>query len=224
MGVKKAIDLQRYDRKSLRMLFNVNVEKTSMELDGVSCYALSEGAEPKQTIASTRSFGERITELQGLREAMTTYASRACVKLRSEGQLSSCLQVFIQTSRFDEKPYSRTAICALVTPSNDTREFVAAALEGLSKIYMPGYRYAKAGIILSQFVSGEGYQPDLFAPERRRNSDTLMKVMDGINARYGRGSIRIATEPPIAQWAMKRDYLSDSFVTDWHQLKRVKMT
>ncbi|KPB13559.1 translesion error-prone DNA polymerase V subunit UmuC [Pseudomonas sp. ST1] len=224
MGVKKAIDLQRYDRKSLRKLFNVNVEKTSMELEGVSCYALSEGAEPKQTIASTRSFGERITELQGLREAVTTYASRACAKLRSEGQLSSCLQVFIQTSRFDEKPYSRAAICALVTPSNDTREFVAAALEGLSKIYMPGYRYAKAGIILSQFVSGEGYQPDLFAPERRRNSETLMKIMDGINARYGRGSIRIATEPPIAQWAMKRDYLSDSFVTDWHQLKRVKMT
>lgn len=224
MGVKKAIDLQRYDRKSLRKLFNVNVEKTSMELDGVSCYALSEGAEPKQTIASTRSFGERITELQELREAVTTYASRASVKLRSEGQLSSCLQVFIQTSRFDEKPYSRTAICALVTPSNDTREFVAAALEGLSKIYMPGYRYAKAGIILSQFVSGEGYQPDLFAPERRRNSETLMKVMDGINARYGRGSIRIATEPPIAQWSMKRDYLSDSFVTDWRQLKRVKMT
>lgn len=94
MGVKKAIDLQRYDRKSLRKLFNVNVEKTSMELKGVYCYALSEGAEPKQTIASTRSFGERITELQGLREAVTTYTSRVCAKLRSEAQLSSCLQVF----------------------------------------------------------------------------------------------------------------------------------
>ncbi|WP_122323267.1 DUF4113 domain-containing protein [Pseudomonas amygdali] len=36
--------------------------------------------------------------------------------------------------------------------------------------------------------------------------------------------MRIATEPPIAHWAMKRDYLSDSFCTDWAQLKRVKMT
>lgn len=129
---------------------------------------------------------------------------------------------FIQTNRFDEKPYSRAAICALVTPSNDTSEFVAAALEGLSKIYVPGYRYAKAGIMLSQLVNGEGSQPDMFAPEPRRNSEVLMKVVDGINARYGRGSIRIATEPPIAQWSMKRDYLSDSFCTDWAQLKRVK--
>lgn len=222
MGVKKAIDLARYDKKSLRKLFNVNVEKTSMELQGVSCYALSEGAEPKQTIASTRSFGERITTLQGLREAVATYASRATAKLRSEGQLASCVQVFIQTSRFDDKPYSRAVICGLVTPSNDTREFVALALEGLNKIYVPGYRYAKAGIVLSQFVSGEGYQPDMFAPEPRRNSETLMKVVDGINVRYGRGSIRLGAEPPIPQWGMKRDYLSDSFVTDWTALKRVK--
>lgn len=222
MGVKKAIDLARYDKKSLRKLFNVNVEKTSMELQGVSCYALSEGAEPKQTIASTRSFGERITTLQGLREAVATYASRATAKLRSEGQLASCVQVFIQTSRFDDKPYSRAVICGLVTPSNDTREFVALALEGLNKIYVPGYRYAKAGIVLSQFVSGEGYQPDMFAPEPRRNSENLMKVVDGINVRYGRGSIRLGAEPPIPQWGMKRDYLSDSFVTDWTALKRVK--
>ncbi|WP_057445962.1 Y-family DNA polymerase [Pseudomonas syringae] len=224
MGIKKAIDLQRYDRKSLRKLFNVNVEKTSMELAGVSCYSLSDGPEPKQTIASTRSFGERVTTLQGLREAVATYASRACAKLRSEGQLSSCLQVFIQTSRFDDKPYSRAAICGLVTPSNDTRLFVAAALEGLQKIYVDGYRYAKAGIVLSQFCSGEGYQPDMFAPEPRRNSDVLMTVVDGINARYGRGSIRLAVEPPIPQWGMKRDFLSDSYCTDWAQLKRVKMT
>lgn len=112
-------------------------------------------------------------------------------------------------------------ICGLPVPSNDTREFVAVALEGLQKIYVPGYLYAKAGIVLSQFVSGDGYQPDLFAPEPRRNSETLMKVLDGINARYGRGSIRLAVEPPIPQWGMKRDYLSDSFVTDWNQLKRV---
>ena len=222
MGVKKAIDLARYDKKSLRKLFNVNVEKTSMELQGVSCYALSEGAEPKQTIASTRSFGERVTTLQGLRQAVATYASRATAKLRSEGQLASCVQVFIQTSRFDDRPYSRAVICGLVTPSNDTREFVALALEGLNKIYVPGYRYAKAGIVLSQFVSGEGYQPDMFAPEPRRNSETLMKVVDGINVRYGRGSIRLGAEPPIPQWGMKRDYLSDSFVTDWTALKRVK--
>ena len=112
----------------------------------------------------------------------------------------------------------------MVAPSNDTREFVALALEGLNKIYVPGYRYAKAGIVLSQFVTGEGYQPDMFAPVPRRNSEVLMKVVDGINARYGRGSIRLAIEPPIAHWAMKRDYLSDSFCTDWSQLKRVKMS
>ena len=222
MGIKKAIQLRDYDKKSLRKMFNVNVEKTASELGGVSCYRLEENSESKQSIASTRSFGTRITELQGLREAVTTYASRAAVKLRSERQLCSCLQVFIQTSRFDDKPYSRSAICALTTPTNDTREFVAVALEGLDRIFLKGYRYAKAGIILTQFCDGKSYQPDLFAPAPRKNSEELMNIMDSINLRWGRGTMRLATEPPIASWGMKRDYLSDSFLTDWNQLRSVK--
>lgn len=222
MGIKKAIQLRDYDKKSLRKMFNVNVEKTATELGGVPCYRLEENAEPKQSIASTRSFGTRVTELSGLREAVATYASRACAKLRSERQLCSCLQVFIQTSRFDDNPYSRSAICSLTSPSNDTREFVAAALEGLDRIFVQGYRYSKAGIVLSQFCDGKSYQPDLFAPAPRQNSEKLMSIMDTINQRWGRGTMRLAIEPPVAAWGMKRDYLSDSYLTDWKQLKAVK--
>ncbi|WP_223508834.1 MULTISPECIES: Y-family DNA polymerase [unclassified Pseudomonas] len=222
MGISTALDLQQFDHKTLRRSFNVNVEKTALELAGVSCFRFEESVGPKQTIASTRSFGERVTTLEGLREAVATYVSRACVKLRSEGQLASCLQVFVQTSRFDDHPYSRTAICGLEVPSADTRDFVAAALAGLQRIYVPGYRYAKAGIVLSQFCSPNSYQSDLFAPTPRRNADALMGVIDQVNARYGRGSLRLALEPPVAQWAMKRDYLSASFTTDFNQLKSVK--
>lgn len=157
MGIETALDLQRYDQKTLRRMFNVNVEKTALELAGVACFGFEESVEPKQTIASTRTFGERVTTLGGLREAVATYATRACVKLRAEGQRASCLQVFIQTSRFDEQPYSRTAICSLEVPSADTRDFVAAALAGLQRIFVPGYRYAKAGIVLSQFSSPSTY-------------------------------------------------------------------
>ncbi|WP_256580188.1 MULTISPECIES: DUF4113 domain-containing protein [unclassified Pseudomonas] len=49
-----------------------------------------------------------------------------------------------------------------------------------------------------------------------------MGVIDQVNARYGRGSLRLALEPPVAHWAMKRDYLSASFTTDFNQLKSVK--
>jgi DNA polymerase V len=222
MNITKAMHLAQYDKKTLRKAFNVNVEKTAMELQGVSCYGISDGPEPKQTIASTRSFGERVASIEGLRQAVATYAARACVKLRSEKQLASCLQVFIQTSRFDDKPYFKSAICGLEVPSNDTRDFVAIALEALQRLYLPGYRYAKAGIILSQFSNADNYQPDLFAREPRKNAAELMSCIDTINARWGRGSIRLAAEPPVAAWSMKRDFLSDSFVTDFNQLLKVK--
>ncbi|HEQ0067074.1 TPA: Y-family DNA polymerase [Pseudomonas aeruginosa] len=222
MKIITAWDLSQYDKKTLRKHFNVNIEKTAIELTGVSCYGLQEHAEPKQTIASTRSFNGRVENIDGLREAVATYAARACVKLRSGKQLASCIQVFIQTSRFDDKPYSKAIIVGLESPSDDSREFVQAALAGLEKIFLAGYRYAKAGVILSQFSEAKNAQHDLFAPEPRRNAPELMKVLDTVNLRWGRGTIRIAREKKQTTWQMKMDFKSQNYLTSWNELKLIK--
>lgn len=108
MGIKKAIDLARDDRKSLRKVFNGNVEKTSMELEGVNCYSLEDSPEPKQTIAGTRPFGERVTYLQGLHETVATYASR---RAPSSGRKGSSLPVCRSLSR---PPASMTSLTAVL--------------------------------------------------------------------------------------------------------------
>ena len=221
MGIEKAYDLAQFDKKTLRKYFNVNIEKTAIELQGVPCYGLTEHPEPKQTIASTRSFNGRVETLAALREAVATYTSRACVKLRTEGQLASCIQVFVQTSRFDDRPYSKGVICGLERPSDDTRDFVHAAMAGLERIFLPGYRYAKAGVVLSQFSEAKHSQHDLFAPEPRRNAPELMAVIDAANLRWGRGTLRITREKRQMGWAMKMDYLSPNYLTNWNELRTI---
>lgn len=223
MGVTKAIDLARYDKKSLRQMFNVNIERTARELEGTVCFGLEESPEPKQNIASTRMFGKRVYELLELRQAVASYAAKAAVKLRKEGQLTSCLQVFIQTSRFDDNPYSKATIIGLETPTDDTRELIAAAQAGLTRIFRSNTPYAKAGIMLSQFVPKSGYIPDLFAKPERRNNDRLMALMDSVNKLQGSGTLRFAIEPESSSWGMKRDFLSPAYTTKWNDLLKIRV-
>lgn len=50
----------------------------------------------------------------------------------------------------------------------------------------------------------------------------ICSVIDEVNARYGRGSHRLALEPPVVQWTMKRAYLSAGLTNDFNQLKSVR--
>ncbi|WP_341305479.1 translesion error-prone DNA polymerase V subunit UmuC [Pseudomonas sp. TMP25] len=223
MGVTTALQLADYDKKTLRRLFNVNVERTIRELGGELCFALEDGPEPKQMIACTRSFGERKFTLQELQEAVAGYATRAGEKLRVQRQLCQALQVFVRSSPFDQRsqPYSRGICVPLACPSSDTRDLVAAALCGLEAIYKPGPAYAKAGVVLMNFVDPERYTPDLFAPPPRPGSERLMAVMDAINAKQGRGTIRPARLAVNQGFSMKREQLSPRFTTSWDELLRV---
>lgn len=222
MGIKQAVQLADYDRKTLRRMFNVNVERTARELAGEMCFGLDDTPEPKKMIACTRSFGERICTLSGLEESVATYAGRAAEKLRAQRQFCQHLQVFIRTSAFAAgQSYSRSATVPLNPPTADTRDLTMAALAGLRSIYIEGPEYAKAGVILMDFVEAGQHTPDLFAPAPRPNSDRLMGVMDAINRSQGRGTIRLARTAAPAQWAMKREHLSPRFTTSWAELCKV---
>ena len=121
-GVHSVAELIKLDPAMVRRRWSVTVERTVRELQGTPCIALEEVAPDKQEIATTRSFGHPITELNDLREAVTEFATRAAQKLRS--QSSTCAQVlcFIRTSPFrPDKQYGRSVIVPLMRPSADTR-------------------------------------------------------------------------------------------------------
>ena len=98
------------------------------------------------------------------------------------------------------------------------------ALEGLAGIYRHGPAYAKAGVILMDFVQPGRYTPDLFAPAPapRPGSDRLMAVMDAINSKQGRGTIRPARLAADQGFSMKRERLSPKFTTAWGELLQVR--
>ncbi|EBF4233320.1 translesion error-prone DNA polymerase V subunit UmuC [Salmonella enterica] len=220
MGIRNALQLAHANPAFIRKNFNVVLERTVRELNGESCISLEEAPPPKQQIVCSRSFGKRITTYPAMRQAICQYAERAAEKLRGERQYCRHIAVFVKTSPFavNEPYYGNLASEKLQTPTQDTRDIIAAAVRALDRIWVNGHRYAKAGCMLNDFTPTGISQLNLFdTTQPRSNSDKLMKVLDGIN-HSGIGKVWFAGRGIAPEWQMKRDLLSPAYTTRWKEL------
>lgn len=225
MGIDTVLKLADTDIRFIRKHFNVVLERTVRELRGESCLGLEEFAPVKQEIVCSRSFGGRITEYHEMRQAICTYASRAAEKLRGEHQYCRFISAFVKTSPFalNEPYYGNSASVKLLTPTQDSRDIIAAATKCLDAIWKDGHRYQKAGVMLGDFYSQGVAQLNLFddnAP--RQNSEKLMEVLDHLNAKDGRGTLYFAGQGIQTAWQMKREMLSPRYTTRYSDLLKVK--
>ncbi len=224
LGITTALDLANASPRAIRDQFSVVLERTVRELNGESCIELEEIPPTKKQIVCSRSFGVKVTHFELVREAVCEYATRATEKLRKEQQQAKVLTVFIRTSPFkdNEPQYSNSASGELLIPSCDTRDFIELANHLLKRIWKDGFRYAKAGVMLSDFYDPGMYQPGLFDDvSTRSNSQQLMSVLDTIN-QSGAGKVFFAGQGTKKDWSMKREHLSPAYTTRWDQLPRVK--
>ncbi|EHW3559467.1 Y-family DNA polymerase [Salmonella enterica] len=220
MGITTALQLARANPAFIRKNFNVVLERTVRELNGVSCISLEEAPSPKQQIICSRSFGERATTYEALRQAICQHAERAAEKLRGERQFCRHIAVFVKTSPFavNEAYYGNVASEKLLLPTRDTRDIISAAVKALDSIWLDGHRYAKAGVMLNDFTPSGVSQLNLFDEEQpRAQSDELMKVLDRIN-HSGKGKIWFAGRGIAPEWQMKRDMLSPAYTTRWSDI------
>jgi len=224
MGIKTAMDLARADAWTLRQKFSVVIEKTARELAGTSCLELAEADVPKQEICCSRMFGERLTEIAPIKEAVATYMHRAAEKLRAQNSLCKTIRVSIRTGMFNvqEARYANGALIELPYPTNDVRLMTKRATEAVDRVFRPGYKYSKAEVLLMDLRQPGEFTDDLFAHVQTQAASRIMSVLDGINGRWGRGTLRVASVPRDPGWAMRRDLMSQSFTTRIDQLWTVK--
>lgn len=87
LGVQNVLRLKRASPRRVRDEFGIMMMRTVQELNGIPCQELTEDVEPSQQVMSSRSFGQRASTLQGLREAITFHAATATARLREQGLL-----------------------------------------------------------------------------------------------------------------------------------------
>ena len=104
--------------------------------------------------------------------------------------------------------------------SGANKVIVEHAIQGLNNIFRDGYFYKKSGIILNDISNENVIQPDLFIqPDKQK--DKLSKVMDEINAKCGKDSIKLAGEGIRKEWNMSRHMLSKRYTSDWNELLKI---
>jgi DNA polymerase V len=220
-GIYTVQDLRQADPATLRNQFSVVMEKTIRELNGIVCIDLEEMVPPKKQIMSSRSFGMPVGDLVSLQESVTLYTSRAAEKLRRQQSYAGALHVFIRTSPHNPKEpyYGNGLTIPLPSATDDTMRLVRAALWGLRRIYKPGYRYQKAGVMLSELVLAQGRQGDLFTASGDHDKNgTLMSTIDEINRVMGRHTLKLAAEGCRQPWKMKQGNKSPAYTTRWDEL------
>lgn len=220
-GIRTVFDLRCADAKYLRRLFGVVMERICQELNGVSCLSLEEVTPNKQQIIASRSFGKPMTKLEDLGESIATHVTRASEKLRQQHSVTSAVCVYLLTNRFrrDEKQYNPSILVPLENPSDDLFVLTQRAMDGLKQIYRSGYRYKKAGIMLTLISDKETLQQSLFEDlELRGKSSQLMQTVDGINTRFGTGSVRTAATGVKQHWQMRSENRSKNYLTRWDEL------
>lgn len=221
LGITTVQQLKFASPSMIRAKFGVVLERTCLELNGVSCLDLEEVAPARKQIVSSKSFGQPVFAFDDLAEALASYATRACEKLRTQRSVCGALHVFIQTNPFrtKDRQYSNGVTVALPEPTNDTRTVCGLATRALKTIYEPGYRYKKCGIMLMDLTSQGHLQGQLFSCGREpEQSAAVMSAVDAINERFGRDTVQLAAAGTARNWAMRAGNRTPRYTTSWSDL------
>ena len=167
-------------------------------------------------------------DLNELRDAIRQHAQRGAEKLRHQGSLTRAVLVFLKSNRHrpDLPQYSPSTIVELPAPTNDSREILAAAQQALEHIYLRGYRFMKAGVMLLDLIDQPREQLSLLESEediaKRERSQQLMATLDAMNQKMGRGTVRLGVARPDAAWQLRCAHRSARYTTNWQELKQLR--
>lgn len=224
-GILNAQDLIEADSETMRARYGVTMARTQSELAGIPCADIEEQEPDRKQIVCSRSFGREVVELEDVTQAVSTFAMRACEKLRARSLQAGGVWVWLHTNPFkaDAKQYNPSKAIPLITPTTDTREILCVANSLVTGMYRKGYRFKKAGIGLLDLTHGDTHQGDLFAGIDPRSAK-LMELLDQTNRKFGRNTMGFAASGWKAkpQWAMRQENLSPAYTSSWNELVRVK--
>ena len=228
-GVSTPLELAEKKESWVRSHFTLPTIQTWKELNGIPCIDTTEIIR-KQSICTSRSFGNTITDKESLRASIANFSASSANKLRGLYSVASSVTVFVQSSRFCEDhsqygKYGNSLTTMLPIPTCDTQEITDAALQLLDSMYQTGVGYKKGGVILGHITDASAIQQNLFDKIKNRPQRfQLMHTIDQLNQRYGMKSVSLAVEGAGRQaWHAKSEHRSGNYLSDINEILTIKI-
>ncbi|MBO4451128.1 MAG: Y-family DNA polymerase [Bacteroidaceae bacterium] len=223
-GVATAYDFQAKSESWISQQFKLPSVHTWKELRGIPCKDLNELPE-KQSICTSRSFGEMITEWDKMAESVANFTASCARKLRTQHSVAGNLTVFILTNRFrqDLPQYMNSTSVQFITPTDSTLLLTNYAIIALRKIWRDGYHFKKSGVILTDISPNNSIQQHLFDTTDHIKQQRLTKAIDAINKKEGTDAVHLAVQSDsFSKWNLKREFKSPCYTTNIKEVLVVK--
>jgi DNA polymerase V len=208
IGINTAYELKIAEPKDIREHLNLFPARTVRELNGVKCLGMEVTERSNKSIAHTRTFGHTVTDFEEIRNAIFYFTTRALEKMRWNNLAVKTVTVFLHTDRFRPVPdkYFGKHTYRSVYYSDVTSEIYVWVSACLQEAYRPGFKYRKAGVILSDLVAPDEIPYRLFEQIDFERRHSLSKVIDEVNYRYGRDAVRFAALEARGDWQGKSQH------------------
>lgn len=190
---------------------------THRELRGIPSLPLELSPPPRRAMVHSRSLGRPVRDPGALQEIVARHTSALAHKLRRHRLLARYLRVFLVAPRRAGLP-GRAAGQSLPCPTADARPMIDTAWRLLSQLG-GDFPCSKAGVMALELHGQDRAQQALFdQPADPR----VMAALDTVNARHGRGTIRLAAEGTGPRtWDPKQQQRSPRYTTRWDEVRRI---
>lgn len=220
-GVRTAYDFTELSDKWIQKEFSIVLLRLKNELLGIPALELDEITH-KRSIATTRTFERSVSDIEEVKERVSTFAGSCAEKLRKQKSYCNAIMVFIRTNRHrkDQSQYRNGMVLSLPYPTNSSITLSKYANLALESIYQKGYRYKRAGVVVLDLVPQTDLQLNLFLNEDVRHP-ALMGTLDSLNRKMGDKKVKLASQDLRRTWKMKQERLSKRYTTNWNELLEV---
>ena len=222
-GVNTALDFTNLSTDWIRRHMTVQGHRLKEELRGISCIDLETVMQPKKNIATTRAFGKKLSDIELIKESVSSHAATCAAKLRRQKSVARFVTIFIHTDPLSEtqKYVSRSITATLPVASNSDSIITKAAINGLKKVFIPNLMYKKAGVIVSEICPENAIQQNLFEHYDSNKLDSISKVTDFLNTKYGKSTVKLAVQGNSRDWKLKQEKISPAYTTRWDNIIEV---
>lgn len=215
MGITTVYDLAHTEPRNMQKLFSIVMSKTVAELQGISCLEIEHAPPAKKQIISSKSFGQRVTDIQSLSEAMSDYLQSAVKRLREDNSLCGCVIAFAQSNPFDKnRPfYNKSVSIGFAEPTDSAAVMNKVVMQKMGELFKEGIEFKKCGVILTCIENKALYIPDLLADtESIVRNEKLQCALESVKVKYGDKKLAIGPcKLPNRGWSMSRGSLTRDY-------------
>ena len=219
---KTAFDFTQLSDNWVRKNFSITEWKLKKDLEGISKIALDE-IKSKRAIATTRSFEYTFSDIDNIKERISTFAVSCAEKLRK--QESSCHMIIVMLSsdrhKKDLEQHRASRVVKFSFPTDSSLTISKHAVEAVASIFKEGIKYKRAGVIVTGIVPTYNHQLNMFEHENPKHK-SLMTAIDGINKKYKDYKIKLGNQDLERTWKMRQERLSGRYTTNINEIIKVK--